>query len=206
MADAPLLRFAGWSAYIAAIATVVGAVTLVIFFSMGEPFGTINDISSIIIAVTGIPILLALHRLHSAVSYPWSLAALVIGVAALLFAGAAQTSLVLGITRFEQSPDSSFGFGVFGVAIAVHGCLAWVRNVFPRALAVWGIVAGVGYALVSLGFILGGPDGPLTYAGGAAAVVAYPVWSIWLGRLFLRGPEGTRLRGKAQPVLSSRSA
>jgi hypothetical protein len=182
-----LFRLAGWSAYISAIATVVGAITLVIFFSLGEPFGTINDVSSIIIAIMGILVLLALHRLHSAVSNAGSLAALVIGVVGLLFAGAAQTMLVLRLIPFEQTPDSSFGFSAFGVAIAVHGYLAWVRNVFPRGLTVWGMVAGIGYVLVSLAFVLGGPDHPLTYAGGAAAVIAYPVWAIWLGRVFLSG-------------------
>src|SRR5688572_14777149 len=128
MSDTALFRFAGWSAYISAIATVVGAVTLVIFFSLGEPFGTINDVSSIIIAVTGIPILLALHKLHSAVSHGWSLAALVIGVVALLFAGTAQALLVLGFYQFEAAPDSTFGFGAFGVALAVQGYLARLKN------------------------------------------------------------------------------
>jgi hypothetical protein len=197
MSDTTLFRFAGWSAHISAIATVVGAITLVIFFSLGDPFGKINDVSSIIIAVTGIPILLALHKLHSAVSNGGSLAALVIGVVALLFAGAAQTLLVLGFIQFEQSPDATFGFGAFGVAIAMHGYLAWVKNVFPRGLAVWGMAAGIGYVLVALGFILGGPNHPLTYAGGAAAVIAYPVWSLWLGRVFLSGHERTPLPSNA---------
>jgi hypothetical protein len=182
-----LFRVAGWSAYISALATVVGAITLVTFFSLGEPFGTINDVSSVIIAVTGILMLLALHKLHSAVSNAWSLAALVIGAVGLLFSGAVQAMLVLRFIPFEQSLDSSFGFSAYGIAIAIHGYLAWVRNVFPRGLTVWGMVAGIGYVLVSLGFIVGGPDNPMTYAGGAAAVIAYPVWSIWLGRVFLSG-------------------
>jgi hypothetical protein len=180
-------RLAGWSAYISAIATAVGAVTLVTFFSLGEPFGTINDVSSVIIAVTGILMLLALHKLHSTVSNRWSLTGLVIGIVGLLFSGAVQAMLVLGFISFEETPDASFGFSAYGIALAIHGYLAWVRNVFPRGLTVWGMVAGIGYALVSLGWILGGPDNLLTYAGGAAAVIAYPVWSIWLGRVFLRG-------------------
>jgi len=42
---------AGWSALLAAVATVVGAITLVLFFTRGEPWGRLNDASSVFLLV-----------------------------------------------------------------------------------------------------------------------------------------------------------
>lgn len=168
-----------------AIATIIGAVTLVIFFSVGDPFGKINDVSSVVIAVTGIPVLLTLHKLHSDVSKGLSLIALVVGVVALLIAGVVQVVFVLGLIQLEQTSAAPYAFSVFGIAIAIFGYLGWVGKSFPRGLTVWGMAAGIGYALVGIGFILGGPNHLLTYIGGAASVIGYPTWAIWLGRQLL---------------------
>ena len=40
---------AGWSAMLAAVATVVGAITLVLFFTRGETWGRLNDASSVVL-------------------------------------------------------------------------------------------------------------------------------------------------------------
>ena len=45
-ADDHLEQAVGWSALVAAVATVIGAVTLP-FFQRGEPWGTRNDIAAI---------------------------------------------------------------------------------------------------------------------------------------------------------------
>jgi hypothetical protein len=42
---------ARWSALLAAVATVVGAITLVLFFTRGEPWGRLNDASSGVVLV-----------------------------------------------------------------------------------------------------------------------------------------------------------
>jgi hypothetical protein len=40
---------AGWSALLAAVATVVGAITLVLFFTRGEPWRRLTDASSVVL-------------------------------------------------------------------------------------------------------------------------------------------------------------
>ncbi len=47
-------RFAGWCAYAAAAATVLGLITLIGFFILGGVLGLINDLLSIVSALTGI--------------------------------------------------------------------------------------------------------------------------------------------------------
>ncbi len=182
-----LFRLAGWSAYLSAAATIIGAVTLILFFSVGAPFGVINDTVSVVGSLVIIPILYALYSLHRANVPGTSLAALVIGTVAMLVAAGLQTLLVLKIITFEQTAVTvPSAYGVVGLSLVAFNYLAYVNGSFPRKLAVWGIAAGIGYVLVITGFILGGPNHLLTYIGGALAVIAYPIWAFWLGRVWLK--------------------
>ena len=178
------LRLAGWSAYLTATATIVGFVTLITFFIVGEPYGTINDISSVVIALSALPILFALYQLHRSAAPTVSLTALIIGVIGALSAAVFQTILIT--TRKTYGDAASMSFGVFGISLVMYGYLSLIDKMLPRRLAWLGIVAGIGYVLVITGFILGGENHPLTYIGGLAAIIGYPAWAIWLGRVFLK--------------------
>ena len=179
-------RFAGWSAYLSAATTIIGFITLILFFSVGQPFGTINDVASIFIAPAILPALFALYRLQRASHPMMSLGALVIGSFSALIAALLQTLFVFKVISGEQSGEIvTIAFGVFGISLAAFNYLVYTNKSFSPQLAIWGIVAGVGYAVVTLGFLLGGQDHPLTYVGGLAAIVAYPVWAIWFGKLLL---------------------
>jgi len=178
-----LFRLAGWSAILSAIATIVGAVTLVIFFSVGEPYGTINDVSSVIIGLTAILILFTLYQTHRTSAPTTSLIAFVIGAVAMLIGATLQALLVIADMVFGNIV--TLVFGVYGVSLLTFGWLAASSGIFPRGLAWTGIVAGLGYVLVTTGFILGEQNHPLTYIGGAISVIAYPIWAFWLGRIWL---------------------
>ena len=184
MDKSSLFRLVGWSAYVSAAATIIGAVTLVIFFSVGDPFGIMNDISSVIIGLTGIVILFALYQLHRSIAPVMSLVAFVIGALAMLTAAVLQMLLVA--IRMDFGVITTYMFGVFGASLIIYGYLVLVNETLPRALGWWGIVAGLGYVLVVTGFIVSGPNHPLTYVGGLVSVIAYPTWAIWLGRVLLK--------------------
>jgi hypothetical protein len=177
-------RLAGWSAYLTATATIVGFVTLITFFIVGEPYGTINDISSVVIALSALPILFSLYQLHRSAAPIVSLTAFILGVIAALSAAVFQTILIT--TRKTYGDAASMSFGVFGISLVLYGYLALADQMLPRRLAWLGILAGIGYILVTTGFILGGPNHPLTYVGGLASIIGYPAWAIWLGRVFLK--------------------
>jgi len=179
-------RFAGWSAYLSAAATIIGFITLILFFSVGQPFGTINDVSSIIIALAILPVLFVLHKLHRTFAPAVSLGALIIGIVSALTAALLQTLFVFKVIPGDLSGEIvTVAFGVFGIALVLFNYLVYSNKSFSPKFAIWGIVAGAGYAVVALGFLLGGQDHPLTYVGGLAAIVAYPVWAIWFGKLLL---------------------
>ncbi len=183
MDKSSLSRFAGWSAFVSAGATIFGFVTLITFFMVGDPFGIMNDVSSIIIVLTALPVLFALHQLHRSAAPTGSLVALIIGVIAALSAAVFQ--IIFIVTRKTYGDSVTLSYGIFGLSLVIYGYLALTDKTLPRGLAWFGIVAGIGYVLVIAGFILGGENHPLTYVGGLAAIIGYPTWAIWLGRQLL---------------------
>ena len=188
MKSSQLFRYAGWSAYLSAVATIIGFVTIIAFFSMGEPFGSINDISSVVIALSTLLILFALYQLHRPVAPTASLVALVIGVNAMLVAAVFQTLLILKVIAYAQTAVTvPASFGIFGASLIAFGYLARTNELQPRRLAYLSIIAGAGYVMVIAGFLLGGQESPLTTIGGLIAVICYPIWAIWFGRLLLSG-------------------
>lgn len=60
MAPIELLSYAGWAACLGGAATVITFVSEVLFFTTGQPFGTINDIASVFQVLFMSPIVLAL--------------------------------------------------------------------------------------------------------------------------------------------------
>jgi hypothetical protein len=184
MIQSSLFRLAGWSAYLTAAAAIVAGVTLITFFMFGEPYGTISDISSVVIALSALPILFSLYQLHRSAAPTVSLTALIIGVIGALSAAVFQ--MILITTRKTYGDATSISFGVFGISLVMYGYLANADKTLPRRLAWLGILAGIGYILVTAGFTLGGPNHPLGYVGALASIIGYPAWLIGLGRLFLK--------------------
>lgn len=188
MTTPEVFRYAGWSAYLSAAATIVGFVTLIVFFSVGGPFGTINDISSSILALSLLPLALALYLLLRPCAALLSLIALIIGICAMLAASILQILLVLRVVKLELTLVAvPATFGVVGVWLLLNSYLALASRTLPSGLAWVGVVAGVGYILVIPGFLLGGQQHPLTAVGGLTAVIGYPIWAIWIGGLLLSG-------------------
>jgi len=183
MNQSSLFRFAGWSAYVSAGATIFGFVTLITFFIVGDPFGIMNDVSSIIIVLSALPVLFTLHQLHRPAAPTGSTIALLIGAIAALSAAVFQ--IIFIITRKTYGDSVSLSYGIFGLSLVLYGYLALTDKMLPHRLAWFGIVAGIGYVLVITGFILGGENHPLTYIGGLASIIGYPTWVIGLGRQLL---------------------
>src|SRR4030067_1347664 len=149
-----LFRFAGWSAYVSAAATIFGFVTLITFFIVGDPFGIMNDVSSVVIVLSALPILFSLYQLHRSAAPTGSPIALIIGVIAGLSAAVYQ--IIFIITRKTYGDSVTLSYGIFGLSLVIYGYLALTDKMLPPGLALLSIVAGIGYVLVITGFILGG--------------------------------------------------
>ena len=188
MKNAKLSRYAGWSAIVSAVASIVGLVTLIMFFSLGQPWGTINDISSVVQALSILPVLLALHRLHSLDAPVVSLAAFGIGVLGMLIAAVWQTLLIIGVITFAQTAViSPIAFGVLGISLILYGYRIYRNGMLPRKLALLSLITGAGFVTLIVGVILGGQEHPLSAIGGLIAAIGYPIWAVWFGRILLSG-------------------
>jgi hypothetical protein len=101
MNTSQLFRFAGWSAYVTAVADIIGFVSLFLFFAIGGPAGFINDIASVFLSLSLILPALAWHHLHRSLFPRLSLVNLAIGIIAMLTAAILQAALVVGKVEFE---------------------------------------------------------------------------------------------------------
>jgi hypothetical protein len=178
----------GWVAYLSAAATVATAITGVLFFTLGERFGRLNDAVSVLQMLLMLPVSIGLYLLTRDNRAVLSLLATGIGVLGMLAAAVLQALLVLSTVRYEQTIAAVLAAGgAIGLWLILANILAFSTQALPSGLAIAGIATGVGYVLLAIGFRSGGQEHPLSYAGALLALVGYSIWSIWLGWLFTSG-------------------
>lgn len=198
----------GWTAITGGIVAVIGFICLILLFTVGEPFGTINDFLAIPTSLLLIPLVLALHRLHAADHLSVSRFALFAGLAGFLAVAVGSALLVLDRITFEQSlPPVIVGFGFIGLWVLLNSVLGLSDGTFPRPMAWVGIFLGLIPTLIlpfafradRVAGLLGGFAGqpgagsqvsPLLYLAIGLGSISYalmPFWYIWVGRLFTSG-------------------
>jgi hypothetical protein len=166
-------------------------VTGILFFTRGEPFGRINDASSVLQMLFMLPIAVAIFLLIRPMAFGLALLSAVVGVAGMLVAAVLQALLVFGIVAYGQTIRAVLSAGgAVGLWLLATNLYVLTAGVAPGGLGVLGVLAGVGYVLTVVGFRLGGQQHPLFYIGAFLGVLGYSVWAIWLGRLLLSGRPG----------------
>lgn len=189
MSDA-LMQLYGWAAYLSAVATIITFVTGILFFAVGGAFGKINDISSVLQVLFMVPVAIMSVRSLASGSPALGLIAALVGIAGMLVSAYGQSLLVLDRIDFEGSLKFFPAGGAIGIWLIVVCAVAAVGGQLPQVLAWTGILAGLGYVMTVVGFLRGGQQNPLFYAGGLVLGVGYPVWAIWLGHLIFSGRLG----------------
>ena len=178
---------AGWSALIAAAATVIGAATLVLFFSRGQPWGRRNDASSVVLMLALVPVALLIATLQSERIATVALAVAALGISAMVGAAVLQALLVLGRVTFEGTRRAVLAGGAaVGVWYVLSGWLAHGTGM-DGPLAWTAVAAGLGFIGVTAGFALGGERHPLSAAGGGVAAVASTAFLAVLGTRLVTG-------------------
>jgi hypothetical protein len=170
------------SALVAAVATVLGAVFLVLFFAKGGAWGLLNDIASIVMMLATIPIVLYVRQV-TAPSAPEPVQLVVggVGIVGMLGASASQGLLVARIRTYQELLPWTLGFGaVVGVWYALAGFLLLVATA-PPLLAALAILSGLGYVAIGYGFWRGNERHPLSIGGALVLLVASTAFLIWIG-------------------------
>jgi hypothetical protein len=177
----------GWSALLAAVSTVVGALFLVLFFARGQPWGTLNDIASVVLMLATIPVAVALGRLGEGAfgALGWLVTA--IGIIGMSGAALAQTLLVARVYPYEQLLGWTLGSGALvGVWYVLVGLLGLefvaTRNYPPLVIAL-AIASGIGYIAIGYGFWRGNERHPLSIVGGLVLLVSSTAFLGWFAFL-----------------------
>jgi hypothetical protein len=178
----------GWTLYLSAVATIATAITAILFFTLGERFGKLNDAVSVLQMLLTLPVSAGLFLLIRHGGVGLALFATVVGAIGMLVAAVLQALLVFNVVRYEQTIAAvlTAGGGI-GLWLLLANILALDAAALPISLAISGVAVGVGYILVALGFRIGGQEHPLSYVGAVLVTVGYSIWSVWLGWLFTSG-------------------
>ena len=173
-----LASLAGPSALLAAVATVVGAVTLVVFFAKGGWWGLANDVSSIVLMLATVPVAFYFVKLTIAEGVSPVLANAVgsIGLLGMVGASVAQGLLVARVRTYQQLLPWTLGFGAivgaWYVGVGITGAQAGIHAEFT----VLALLAGLGFISLGYGFWLGNERHPLSMAGGVVVLVSSTIF------------------------------
>jgi hypothetical protein len=185
------------AAFVVAGAGAIALVAIGLFFTVGQPFGTINDLAAIFMIGTLQPVMLAHYELGGVV--PLWPARASLAAATLAVAGWAliQIAFILGPLGVDI-----LGFGSINVDVAATGAWAaqavlqgviglWIAGAsllagrwLPASVRTLGIVAGVGVVVMAGGILRGGYVDPFTNLGGVGYQIVLPIWALLLGRVF----------------------
>jgi hypothetical protein len=176
-----IAALAGPSALVAALATVVGAVFLGLFFWKGGLWGLLNDLASIVLLLATIPVALFLGGADD--SWAGIDAPLVtgIGIAGMLGGSASQGLLVARVRTYRQLLPWTLGFGaVVGLWYLLVGAYGVVVGM-PLLLAALAAASGAGYIAIGYGFWRGNERHPASVVGGIVLLVASTAFLVWVG-------------------------
>jgi hypothetical protein len=185
------LRYAGWVAYISAGLSIIGAVTLLLFYALEAPntiktgdssghiFGPLSDYAGLFQFLSMLPLAVALDRLAPARAQRLSQIAEVTGVTGMLTAALAQFLLVAHIVTFAVNlPIVLVGMVLIGVWLVVANRLGGAGGALPSRLAFVGVFSGAMFALLgglTLVFVIASASNPTAVANFGAYLLHNPV-------------------------------
>lgn len=177
-----LAALAGPAALVAAVATVVGAVFLGLFFAKGGIWGPLNDVASIVMMIATIPVV----AFFSAWTEPYltpliAIVIALIGVVGMVGTVTTQGLLLARVRGYAELLPWTLGAGAivgfWYVLIGITGAIAGM----PALLSTLAVVAGVGYGALGYGYLRGNERHPISVLGGVVLLVASTVFLSWLG-------------------------
>ena len=188
----------GWLALAAGAAGLAGVLFIILFFGVGQPFGTLNDLFIGLAAIlTGI-LACVLYSAHHAQSPQLSQVALAAALAGALVVVVGSVLVISGVKGWflaglcMTAGNALIGLWLIGLTYSALHTSSW-----PHGLVVFGLAAGLIMAvgLASVPGILRGVDAQALapwyvnagYVGGLGWMLLYPAWCIWLVRTLLPG-------------------
>jgi hypothetical protein len=190
------LHTIGWTAAASGVVALAGLVFIILFFTVGQPFGTLNDVCIGIAAITSGVLAWMLYPTHHASSPHLSLLALILALAGALVVAAGSALVISGVTGwFLAGLTMTAGNALIGLWLLALNDSARQSNPWPGGLVVFGLVTGaiMAVGLLAVPGIVRGIDVQDSapwfvnagFAGALGWLILYPTWCIWLGRTLL---------------------
>lgn len=192
----PFLRFFGWSAWLNALTTTLVIVTIILFYTVGGPWGLINDAVSVLWMLSYLPLALLFYRLNRPAHPARSLISAIAGILAMIAFALMQVMLVVGAVNFLQTISAILAVCIFvGLWMWLNGRSFVTSQLLPSFLSRSIRLCGIGLTTAAAGCLLA-----VTTWGGSMLAVAITgaivggigsllwlstvlVWPIQLGRL-----------------------
>ena len=184
------VRRAITGALVAGVAGVVALVTIGLFLSIGQPWGTINDLA--LIAMTAaIPFLmLAFWQLGGLTPTPLARLAQITGWLAAAVWCATHLLFVVGVVDIDYDMPATGAYAVEAVALIVIGLWIAGANLLAgpwlSAIRWLGVLAGLGVVLFAVGTLVGDKDSALVYIGGVFYLAVLPLWALAMAFYLVR--------------------
>ncbi|NOH01431.1 MAG: hypothetical protein HND47_05365 [Chloroflexi bacterium] len=186
----------GRMAIASGIISILAIALLILFFTVGQPFGTLNDIFN---GIAGIAILILawmLYAEHHAKSPLLSQIALMIAIVGAIVVVIGSILVIFQITGWVLAGSyTGAGNALIGLWLAAF-CYSMQRSdTLPHNLIVFGLVVGacMAFGLILIPGILARIDNMesppwylyIGYVGFLGTSILYPIWAIWLGRVLM---------------------
>jgi len=97
------VRRAGVAAYIAAVAAMVGLVTIGLYFWIGQPWGTLNDVAVLVMTAAVGPLMLAFWELGGLTPTPLARVAQAAGWLAVAAWAILHALFIIGVLSFDYA-------------------------------------------------------------------------------------------------------
>jgi hypothetical protein len=188
----------GWIAIATGIVGLLGFIFIILLFSVGQPFGTLNDIC---IGVSAFLSLVLVWKLSHVLENPFSLVGritiLIALIGTLLVLVGSTLSIFAAKGWFQSGLYMAAGYGMIGLCLLVLNYSALRSNLFPQGQAILGLISAVVLALglVTIPAIFQGIDSKdyeitvfnvIWWTGSLGYLALYPIWCILVGRMLLR--------------------
>lgn len=176
---------------------ILAAILLIMFFMVGQPFGTLNDIFNGLAGISSGILAWMLYTEYRATSPSLFRVGIVLAWVGVISVVIGSILVTLEITGWVLAGlYSSAGTALIGLWVLVFNYSMMKNNLLTRNLNLWGLVAGVLMVtgLVVLPGIFSGFDSETTvpwylYVAGLSALggIIYIIWCIRLGKILLSG-------------------
>ena len=186
----------GWIAIATGIVGLLGLVFIVLFFTVGQPFGTLNDICIGLTAILSMVLVWMLYPGQNAQSSLLSKIMLGLALLGMLVVVIGSVLVISGARGwFLAGLYMAVGYALIGLWLLGLNYAALGSNPWSHSLVIFGLVIGVIMALglAAVPGMFNGIDSQesaswlinIGQAGALGWLVLYPIWCILVGRSLL---------------------